>query len=306
MNHDLLLHHYEPSPYSEKIRLLLGYKSLAWRSVVTPPILPKPDLLALTGGYRRAPVLQAGADVYCDSTLIAGEIERRHPAPPLAQGPRAAAAALLGYLADADLFWRIARYVMGVGAAHVPQALLDDRAAMHPHIAFDRPTLAADLPDVAAHLCELLGRLDQALHAAPFLGGESVAEGDFAVYHVLWFLERARGVDALAPHATALRAWMGRIAAFGHGSPSPLTSTAALAVARAAEPAPLPSGLPSADTAFRVGSIVVVTPEHYEREAVRGELVYAGPTRVVVAHEGESVGRVHVHLPRLGYVLRTG
>jgi glutathione S-transferase len=306
MNHDLLLHHYELSPYSEKIRLLLGYKGLAWRSVVTPSILPKPDLLALTGGYRRAPVLQVGADVYCDSALIAGEIERRHPSPPLATGPRAAAAGLLGGLVDADLFWRAARYVMGVGATHVPQALLDDRAAMHPHIAFDRPTLAADLPDVATHLREVLGRLDLALRAAPFLGGEGVAEGDFAVYHALWFLEMARGVDALAPEATTLRAWMDRIAAFGHGSPSPLSSTEALAIARAAEPAPLPAGLPPADPAYRVGAAAVVTPERYEREAVRGELVYAGPTRVVIAHQGESVGRVHVHLPRLGYVLRVG
>lgn len=306
MNHEILLHHYELSPYSEKIRLLLGYKGLSWRSVTTPSVLPKPDLLALTGGYRRAPVLQVGADVYCDSSIIAAELERRHPSPPLATGPQAAAAALLGCFADADLFWRAARYVMGVGVARLPQALLDDRAAMHPQIAFDRATLAADLPDVAAHLRELLGRLDEALRAAPFLGGEGVAEGDFAVVHALWFLQMARGVDALAPDAAALRAWMGRMAAFGHGSSTPLTSTEALAVAQAAEPAPLPAGLGPADPAFAVGAAVVITPEHYQREVVRGELVHAGPRRVVIGREGESVGRVHVHLPRLGYVVRAG
>ena len=53
-----VLHHYKISPFSEKVRLVLGYKGLAWRSVSVPNILPKPDVLALTGGYRKTPFLQ--------------------------------------------------------------------------------------------------------------------------------------------------------------------------------------------------------------------------------------------------------
>ena len=37
--------------------------------------MPKPQLVPLTGGYRRIPVLQIGADVYCDSQLIARVLE---------------------------------------------------------------------------------------------------------------------------------------------------------------------------------------------------------------------------------------
>ena len=79
---DIILHHYETSPYSEKVRLGLGLKGLAWRSVEIPAIMPKPDLTALTGGYRKTPVLQIGADIYCDSQLIMRELERLHPARP--------------------------------------------------------------------------------------------------------------------------------------------------------------------------------------------------------------------------------
>src|ERR1700740_2975446 len=79
----IILHHYGLSPYSEKIRAILGYKKLAWRSVETPVVLPKPDLVALTGGYRKAPVLQVGRDVYCDTRLIARLLDRLHPAPAL-------------------------------------------------------------------------------------------------------------------------------------------------------------------------------------------------------------------------------
>jgi glutathione S-transferase len=57
---ELVLHHYWMSPYAEKIRCILGFKKLAWKSVLIPIVMPKPDLVALTGGYRKTPVLQIG------------------------------------------------------------------------------------------------------------------------------------------------------------------------------------------------------------------------------------------------------
>ncbi|PSJ19446.1 glutathione S-transferase, partial [Halomonas sp. ND22Bw] len=76
---DLILHHYATSPFSEKIRLVLGYKKLAWRSVIVPQIMPKPDVLPLTGGYRKTPFLQVGADIYCDTALICDVLEHLQP-----------------------------------------------------------------------------------------------------------------------------------------------------------------------------------------------------------------------------------
>src|SRR5437899_11836089 len=80
---DMILHHYPNSPFSEKVRVAFGIKQLAWKSVVIPNIMPKPDLMPLTGGYRKTPVMQVGADVYCDTQLIMLEIEKRAPKPPL-------------------------------------------------------------------------------------------------------------------------------------------------------------------------------------------------------------------------------
>ena len=50
-----------------------------WRSVTVPMVAPKPDLTALTGGYRKVPVMQIGADVYCDTRLIAEVIDEQLP-----------------------------------------------------------------------------------------------------------------------------------------------------------------------------------------------------------------------------------
>src|SRR5439155_12450054 len=93
---DIILHHYWESPYAEKIRLILGFKRLAWRSVIIPMIMPKPDLTALTGGYRKTPVLQLGAEIYCDTDLITRTIERLQPEPTLFPDGNAALSYMLG------------------------------------------------------------------------------------------------------------------------------------------------------------------------------------------------------------------
>src|SRR5581483_9636138 len=77
---ELILHHYDISPYAEKIRAILGFKRLAWRSAQIPIVMPKPDLTALTGGYRLTPVLQVGADVSCETRVTARRLEQERPA----------------------------------------------------------------------------------------------------------------------------------------------------------------------------------------------------------------------------------
>ena len=46
-------------------------------------ILPKPDLTALTGGYRQIPVAQVGAEIYCSSEMVMDLPEARIPSPSL-------------------------------------------------------------------------------------------------------------------------------------------------------------------------------------------------------------------------------
>src|SRR5476649_2527490 len=80
---DFILHHYAGSPFSEKVRVAFGLKQLDWKSVEVPNMLPKPDVMPLTGGYRKTPFLQIGADIYCDTQLMMLEIEKHAPERPL-------------------------------------------------------------------------------------------------------------------------------------------------------------------------------------------------------------------------------
>ena len=117
---DIILHHYDTSPFSEKVRVMLGIKGLSWRSVIQPVIMPKPELIPLTGGYRRIPVLQIGADVYCDSQVIMAEIAERAGGAPLEGAGWA-----VNLWAD-RLFFQSAVPII-FGEIEVPKAFIEDR-----------------------------------------------------------------------------------------------------------------------------------------------------------------------------------
>ncbi|MDP5053346.1 MAG: glutathione S-transferase N-terminal domain-containing protein, partial [Congregibacter sp.] len=102
--HELILHQYADSPFSEKIRALFGFKNLAYQRVDIPTIMPKPDLVALTGGYRRTPIMQSGADIYCDTALIAQVIEARQLLPSIYAGPHPAQAIAAARWTDSEFF----------------------------------------------------------------------------------------------------------------------------------------------------------------------------------------------------------
>ena len=78
----LVLHQYDISPFSQKAQKMMGLKGLAWQSIEMPLIAPKPDVEALTGGYRGTPVLQRGADVYVDNWMIARALDDFDPTLP--------------------------------------------------------------------------------------------------------------------------------------------------------------------------------------------------------------------------------
>src|SRR5580700_10996564 len=158
---DMILHHYGTSPYSEKVRLGFGLKGLAWASVEIPIIMPKPDLVALTGGYRKTPVLQIGADIYCDSQLIMRELERRRPSPGFYPAGRGTADAL-AWWAEKSMFSPAVGIVFARTPDMLPEGFLEDRAKFSGR-SIDPAALTAALPYLLDQLRAHLDWLDRAL-----------------------------------------------------------------------------------------------------------------------------------------------
>ena len=307
---DIILHHFNTSPYAEKIRLILGYKNLAWKSVLVPNILPKPLYTALTGGYRRVPVMQIGADVYCDTALIAVEIERRFPAQPImANGATAWSQPIINWH-DNYLFWKVARYVIGRNADAISDDFLRDRAKMMrldltPEA--NRAKGVAEAPYILTQLHIALGWLDDAFAATGFASGNQLSYDDFALVPSLWFLT-TRVSDAPAmiqARFPRVAQWLKRVAAPGYGTREEISGEAALAIALAIQPEALVGNSVKTDeaTGISVGDKVAVTPESFGTEAVSGVVAAISAQRVTLNWHGAEVGEVAIHFPRLGYVI---
>src|ERR1700751_4706088 len=258
---DIILHHYDTSPYSEKVRLGFGLKGLAWASVELPQIMPKPNLTALTGGYRKTPVLQIGADIYCDSQLIMREPERRSPPPSFYPAGHGAADAL-AWWAEKTTFSPAAGILFAKRADALPEGFLEDRAKFSGRN-IDPDAMVAAVPNLLDQLRAHFDWLDQMLaDGRSFLQGSAASLADLAAYHPVWFLRQNFG-SAPAPldGFPRLLSWTERITAIGHGRQSPMTSKKARHAAR--EPTSIASVIPDPRDPIsrKPGQTVTVTPD---------------------------------------------
>jgi glutathione S-transferase len=301
---EIILHHYPQSPVSEKVRVGLGIKGIAWRSVEIPRLPPKPELTPLTGGYRRTPVLQAGADVYCDSQCILREIERRCPEPSFFPGNSAGIAWGVSRWTDGTLFDTSVKLVLGAAADQLPEAFAKDRGRLYLGPDADFAAVQADLPHVVTQLRAQLGWIDDRLATGrPFVLGDRPGLPDALAYYLVWFIRgRWEGGPGLLSQFPALEAWERRVAAIGHGSPTEMTADEALDVARAAT-TETPEGADSDDPqGLAPGMAVSVVPD-----VDGGDPVVTGTVRRVdretisILRDEPRVGEVCVHFPRVGF-----
>lgn len=311
---ELILHHYPTSPFSEKIRLIFGYKKLAWKSVIVPRVMPKPDVVALTGGYRKTPFLQIGSHIYCDTALICDVLERIQPTPTLYPSGKKGLVRVLAQWADDKLFWAAmawnfspqgAAQMFGGGAPEqwgpLAKAFGEDRAKMRVAV----PRLPA--ADAAAAYKSYLRRLADMLQEQPYLLGNTPCIADFSAYHPLWFTRTQTSVMADILKATpAVLAWMDRMAVIGHGTmekSNALDSIAACASSKG-EGAVLHNEPFQDEHGIALGSRVSVASDSFGPEPTIGELVAATRMHFTLRRVDERAGVVHVHFPRIGYLLR--
>lgn len=297
---ELILHHHDPSPFAEKVRLAFGFKGLAWRSVRIAMVMPRPALMPLTGGYRKVPVLQVGADVYCDTRLIVAELERRYPSPTLFPDASSGLSLALAAWSDRSFFEPGAGLSMGLNRASIPRDVIEDRKGFFNFMDFAR--LEADIPHLFTQFRANLDLVEQMLDdGRPWVLGDAPSFADIDAYFPVWMARGNIGAAAglLSPFPKLL-AWEARMHAIGHGSRQEIEAADALAVARASAPAPTGEVVED-ELGLRHGARVTVTPDDYGRIPVEGELVTLTPRRVAVRRVTPETGEVVVHFPRSGY-----
>lgn len=295
----VILHHYDMSPFSEKIRKILGFKNAPWRAVTQSMWLPRPHLTPMTGAYRRIPVLQIGADVYCDTRLIARKLDELFPDPPLYPRGLEAAADAVTQWADRHMFAAAVPQVFTSLAAMLPRELMEDRKKMRPDI--DPATMLAAVPYLKNELRAWAAALDRTLKRGGFLLGERFSIADAAVYHTLWFVRNAPDAGAILSRFAGVQRWLGVIDGMGQGRREDLTQEAALAIAKAAEPATARKADPGDPNGLSPGTKVAIASDDLPQCHIDGEVLALGPDEVVLLRESPECGAIALHFPRAGY-----
>jgi glutathione S-transferase len=306
---ELILHHYPGSPFAEKIRRILGYKGLEYRSVHIGPMLPRPQLAPLTGDYRRTPVLQVGADVYCDTRCIAAFLERAFPAPTLFPAGSRLSSDMMTHWAEAKMFvamaplrFRTAEDVDGLFEGRIDAAAFAADRAPFMRGALDVARIGELVPAAFDQVHTFLAVLERELdEAGPYLTGAAPSMADFSAFHLVWWLDRApRVADVLDRHPRVCE-WLRSIDEIGHGRARPMTAEEALAEARSAAPRVDAIGHAGDPAGRAIGREVRVNADDYGRDPVVGELVSSTLDEVVLRRENRDVGTVHLHFPRIGF-----
>jgi glutathione S-transferase len=298
----VILHHFDQSPFSEKIRLIFGLKDIAWTSVRISRIMPRPDLTPLTGGYRRTPVMQIGADIYCDTQCIMRELERRFPAPSLLPKGFEGLAWASAMWTDRSFFQNTVNLVFGSLADKVPADFIADREQLR-GAKFDVPAMTAAIPQMRDQLRAHVAWIDaQLADGRTWLGGESPSLIDVDAYMNLWYLRAHLDcADELLGEFDHTRAWAGRLRAIGHGQRTEMSTAEALEIGTRATPQTEEMSDPDDPNGRKPGDIVDVVPDDYGKIRVRGEIVSLSPQCIAIRRRDPKAGDVVVHFPRAGF-----
>ena len=300
---DIILHHFDPSPFSEKIRIVFGYKKIAWKSCLIARIMPRPDLMPLTGGYRRTPVMQIGADIFCDTQIIMRELEKRFPQPTLFPDGNNGVPWALGMWTDRPWFQSTVALVFGSLGDKVPQDFIDDRSKLR-GAKFDIAAMAAVIPQMRDQF-----RANADWIEAQLSGGKQFLLGEFSLadinaYMNVWYARQSLpGIDGILKPLPLISAWEKRIQAFGHGARSEISSVEALEIGTRSTPQAKTAPDPHDPNGRKPGDVVSVHSDDAWKTDIRGEIVSLSAQHISIRRKDERAGEIVLHFPRTGFTI---
>ena len=181
----IILHHYPQSPVTEKVRVVLGMKGLTWKSVLIPRLPPKPNLTRLTGGYRLTPVMQIGADIYCDTMCIIRELERRFPPADPQTGGQENLIWGLAQWTDGPLFQNVVTVGIVEMSTTIPAEFLADRGPLYFGPDFTLDGIKAKYDECLSNVHTQFSWVDERLGDGGFMLGDKPGISDALIYYLV-------------------------------------------------------------------------------------------------------------------------
>ena len=289
--------------------LLLGYLNQSYLSFIAPKGIPRPIEEELVGEYsRRIPILQIGADLYCDSQLIMKVLAKKNESDHLFNYPSFEEASnwiekieihgntsIFGSIKPLEL---ICAYFKNMPPNHAWK-FITDRAKLGKTVKLPN----ADLPHeqkvniAQTYLKEVDKQLSQ---QAFFLTNKMPTSVDFTAFTMIYYLDTINKLK-LAQGLPNLHRWYQRMSTMGTGSFKEISGKECLHIARDTSPMPIDSQYLNSS---RIGQEITFTNKGFMAQmnsGVKGVVVGENNNVIILRRESPQVGVVHVHFPKLSY-----
>lgn len=307
INDTIILHRSLGSPYSEKAMLMLRYVGLDWLSIETPKGIPRPIQEALVGNYsRRVPILQIGADLFCDTSMIMEKIstlsEDRSLSPTNGNAQTQELIELIesdGTLSMLGVLtpWNyIYSYFKILPFSEALEFIKDRKklADKHPELK-NRKSREEWMVIAKSYLSQLNDCLSNSLYLS---SNDKPTASDFSAYTMIWYHDILTNLKYVKEFKN-LMAWYHRMLSLNNKHMEEISPELSIEVAKASKPAPIPESMTDSS---RIGQIIEVPINDSLGtvicQPISGLLVGENNHNYIIKREHESVGVVHIHIPK--------
>jgi glutathione S-transferase len=293
----------------KKIMALLGYTKLDWYSELTSKGVPRPVQEILVGNYsRRIPILQIGADIYCDTKEICHQIaeisgieelsfyhlskEQQHFADELEYE---FGRAVVAKLTPMELIISYFKHIPMKDAC----TFLIDRLKLKSKMKENNPLNEKSNVEWTKFLIQYFKKIDNKLENHSFLSLEASPNYiDFTTYTHIWYSKRVNNLK-YAKDLTNIRRWLKRMDSYDLGNYKELSEGEAIEAAKQNKPKSLDNSLLNRTNKLNKSTSITINDGlSFIMEPVQGILLGENDKKSILKRENRTIGTVHVHLPK--------
>ncbi|KLO18059.1 hypothetical protein SCHPADRAFT_867167 [Schizopora paradoxa] len=323
----VILYRYNGSPFANKIESVLAMRGIPHFEVDVPMTLPRPEVIDLLGiGYRRIPLLAIGNDVYCDTSLIVSQLEKRIP--PSAEYVSVFPPRKNGGKVDRGIIKTFAmtygdRTLFPMGGAILPydklgKKFMEDRSAWQ-GAPIPVEALTARRPITESQLSSHMAILEEQLSDERewLFDTDEPGYGDLSVHFFWSWVIQFRGMKEVLSSSKfpKTNSWITRMSTYlAERRKANSSSVSKISAEEAAKF--ISQGSPSNDKLHfdkdeaarlhvNLGDIVSIVPEDNAKNyPTVGKLIGLDREEFVVELSGKAVSSLRCHLPRLNFAVR--
>ena len=274
-----------------------GFFEKEWYSLRVKSSPPRLVIDKLVNGYRKIPIAQEDADIYCDSKLISREFFNSLSLIPDSKEDKQSE------VFENDIFKACLNSISPVKLLSAFFRLLDFSEFLK--TTKDRLGAAKEFNDYRMHKSEALfawsthlKELNRQLES-DFILGKNPSYLDFCAYHLIWFHIKITN-ENLSDELELLIKWYERMEAFGHGSYEEVTEEFAFQEAKRSMPKEIRA---DQEHSKYIGKEVFISPSDYMKNKTKGMLVGATDYSWILSRDNSEYGLVHIHFPKRGFEL---